>query len=299
MLASAPAGLSWQVVPTLTASGPEQEAQLSAVCWNATSIVDTYCRQPLRAVVNTETELGPGRGRITVDRDTGLVSLITRRWPVTDVAAIQTSPARAFPATWTPVPAGQFRIRRPVIDQLGPTPPSAPSGGNVIDVAPGCIPGHLGRGSLNVQWSYTSGWPHTSLTAAAGEAAETLDVDDVTGWGTGWAAWIYDGPNTEVAQVTAGTATVPMQLPNGAGTVQAGPGTLTLAAPLVNEHSDDAVISAVPSDAIHAAYLAAAVQALETIDAIATQSLSGQMAGGTGALATQYEYLLDPFLRVA
>ena len=299
MLTSRPAGISWTVVPTLNADSSEQLAQLAQVCWTATSIVDTYARQPVRATINTETELGPGHGRIAVDRSTGITTIVTRRWPVTAVNAIQTSPARAFPPTWSQVPSSQWRIRLPVLDQLGPTPPSVPSGGNMIDVAPGQITNMLGRGHLNVQTSSTSGWPHAGLTAATESGAETLTVDDVTGWGSGWVAWIYDGQNTELAEVTAAAAGTPIQLPNGAGPVQAGPGTLTLASALANTHAAGAVISAIPANAIHAAALAATVQALETIDAIATQSLSGQMAGGTGALATETEMLLDDFRRVA
>ena len=298
MLQSAPAGLSWTVVPTLTASGDEQLAQLAQVCWKATSAVDTYCKQPLRATAVTEPLTGPNRPRVSVDRDTGMTALITREWPVTEVHAIQVSPARCFPPVWTLVPANQYRIRHPVLLSAAGLPQTGPSGGNAIDVAPQWVNRDHGPGYWSVLVSYTSGWPHAGFTATAEQAASTVTVDDVTGW-TGYAGFIYDGPSTEFVQVTAAAASVPVQLPGVAGTVQAGPGTLTLASPLAFGHDAGAAISALPMNVIHSAGLHAAVEALETIDGIATQSLNGQMAGGTGVLAEQAELLIDSFVRVA
>ncbi|GAB2695939.1 hypothetical protein GCM10010442_11950 [Kitasatospora kifunensis] len=298
MLTSAPAGISWAVVPTLTASAQTQTAQLAQVCWQATSAVDRYCLQPLRATVNTETGSGPGLPRIASDRATRKGTIVTRRWPVTSVAAIQTSPASAYPEQWTLVPSGQWRVRTPPILSAAPTPSTGPTGGNVIDVAPGYITWGRGKGGWDVMTSYLSGWPHAGLSAAVSAGAESLTVDDVTGW-TGSVGFLYDGISTELVEVTAAAATVPVQLPGVAGTVQAGPGTLTLAGPLGFQHSAGAVLSALPPDVIRAAALQASVMALETIDAIATQSLSGRMAGGTGVLAEEVEMILDNYRRVA
>ena len=94
------------------------------------------------------------------------------------------------------------------------------------------------------------------------------------GGGTGF---VYDGRFTEPATVTAVTAASPAPLPGIAGTVQAGPGTLTLSAPLACAHDAGTVFSALPLTAIiGAALLAATVEALEGIDAIAVQSMNGQ-----------------------
>lgn len=298
MLTAAPAGLSWSVVPTLTASAPAQLAQLAQVCWQATSAVDRYCRQPLRAVINTETGAGPGLPRIASDRATRRGTIVTRRWPVTSVAAIQVSPSIAFPEQWTPVPSGQWRIRHPVILSAAPTPETGPSGGNAIDVAPGYITWDRGKGGWDVMTSYQSGHPHAGLTASATSGAQTLTVDDVTGW-AGTVGFLYDGVSTELVEVVDATAAVPVQLPGVAGTVQAGPGTLALAQPLQFSHSTGAVVSALPPDIIRATALQASVMALEMIDAIATQSLSGQMAGGTTILAEEVELILDDYRRVA
>lgn len=304
MLLSQPAGIAWNVIPTLTASGPEQQAQLAQECLKATSAIDRYCHQPLRAEVVTDPpESGPGRGRVSIDRRTGNAKLITRRWPVTQVLAVQVASARSFPPDWSLVPSGQTLIGRPVIASAGPVPPTEPDGGNVIEVAPGNIgwvaSGRDGfRGLERVMWSYGHGWPHTSLTAPAAASASTITVDDVSGWAVpqGFSGgMVYDSTLTEGAVVLSVSADSPVQLPGVAGTVQAGPGTLTLSAPLQNAHAIGTVISAMPPDLIRAAALQAAVQALEGIDAIATQSQSGQMAGSTGALAAEVERILESY----
>lgn len=297
MLTSAPASLAWNIVPTLTATTAEQAGQLATACWTATSVVDTYVRQPLRAIVNTEEVQGPGQPRMSVSRDSGIATLITRRWPVRSVQAVQTSPARSFPPVWTLAAASQAVPRNPVIVSAGPAPETGPSGGNAIDVAPGVIDPGLGRGWWRVLYSYTSGWPHAGLTSPAEEGAEVLEVDDVTAW-AGVTGFAYDGQFTEAVQVTAAVAGTPVQLPGVAGTVQAGPGTLTLSVPLSSAHDTGTVISAMPANVLRATALAATVEALETIDAIAVQSLSGQSAS-VGALAEESELLLDDFRRIA
>lgn len=298
MLTSHPAGLAWNTVPTLTANSAQQTAQLAEVCWQATSAVDRYCRQPVRATVATEELQGPGLPRVASDRRTRVGTLITRRWPVTSVAAIQTSLARSFPSQWSAVPVGQWKVRNPVILSAAPTPSTGPQGGNRIDVAPGYVTWDHGKGGLDVLLSYIHGWPHAGLAAPAATGAQSLVVDDVTAW-AGAVGIVYDGTNTEFVEVTAAAATTPAQLPGVGGAVQAGPGTLTLAAPLGFQHGTGVVVSALPPDVIRASALQAAVMALETIDAIATQSLSGQFAGGTGVLAEEVEMILDDYRRVA
>jgi hypothetical protein len=56
-------------------------------------------------------------------------------------------------------------------------------------------------------------------------------------------------------------------------------------------------VSALPPDFLRAVALQAAVQALEGIDMIATQSVSGAFAGATGELATEVEMILDSYRR--
>lgn len=293
MLLNKPASISWNVAPTLTDNAADQIAQVQDACWKATSIVDAYCQQPLRASVSSEELTGPGQPWCTVGTGSGVTTLICTRRPIASVAAVQTSPATTWPPAWTLLPAGLYRPKRPVI-MSGAIPPTSFSGGNSIDLAPGYVTWSWGRDGWRVLPSYISGWPHAGTTAPASAAATTLAVDDVTGW-AGATGWVYDGQFTELATVTSVTAATALQLPGNAGTVPAGPGTLTLASPLGFAHDEGTVISALPAAAIHASVLAATVQALEVIDAIATQSLSGQLAGGTSVLAEESEKLLDPF----
>jgi len=308
MLTSSPASLSWTVVPSLTASTAEQAAQLANCCRTATSMVDGFCHQPLRATVNTETITGPGKGRLSVDLNTGIASLVTRRWPVAQVLAVQTSPARSFPPSWTSVEPDQWLIRYPVLSAPFAAPQSSPSGGNVIDLAPGVVAEGNGRGALRLEHAYLSGWAHAGTTSMALAGAMTMPVDDVTGW-AGASGWIYDGTSTEPVTVTTVAADSPLvltgivapvvnSLSGGALTVQAGPGTVTLASPLQYGHGAGTVVSALPETALRGAALFAAVQAIETIDAIATQSLSGEV-GSTSLLADSAEAALCEFRRVA
>ncbi len=303
MLVNAPTGASWDIIPEPNSAPAAQEAELANVCWRATSYCDTYCNQVLRATADTEYLSGPGMPRCNVDPDTGAGVLQMRRWPVTEVLAIQVSPARSFPRVWTPADAGQWDIRHPLTYPGDSASATAPDGGWTIDVAPGVIGGRgAGRGSSRVQVCYVNGWPHTSLTAAAAAGAAVLEVDDVTGW-AGASGFAYDGASTETVSVVSASAAAPLVLPAGAGTAQAGAGTITLSSPLAYGHEAGTVISALPADVILAAVWAAAGQALEAgIDAIAVQSVGGEhiaSGGGGSSLFTEAELLLDAYRRIA
>lgn len=282
------------------------------MCWKGTSRVFTFCNQVLRSTADTEFLNGPGMPRCNVNPNTGAGELQVKRWPVTEVLAIQISPARAFPRVWTPVPAGMWDIRHPLVFSGDSAAPTAPDGGWTIDVAPGyigCGPygrtggfaGSGGRGSQRVQVSHLNGWPHTSLTANAEAGATVLNVDDVTGW-AGASAFAYDGSATEQTAAESVTANSPLVLPNGAGTAQAGPGTITLTSPLAYPHESGTVISAFPATVIEAAVYACAVQALEGgIDSVTIQTLSGEkLSSGSGIedMRKELERLLQSFRRV-
>lgn len=301
---NAPTGASWEIIPEPGASPQAVEAEVTNVCWRATSIVDTYCNQVLRATADTEFLTGPGAPRVGTQWGSCNGLLVMRRWPVTQVLAILTSSNRSFPRSWTAVPAGQYEVEHPLINSVTDTAAATvPDGGWSIVVAPGYIPPlwQRGRNSTRVQVSYINGWPHTSLTAPALAGASTLQVDDVTGW-AGASGFVYDGASTEPTSVTSVAATTPVTLPNGAGTVQAGPGTITLSSPLTFGHAAGTMVSALPANVIWATALAAASQSLESgIMAITVQSLPGtESEGGHGVtdLQTEYELLLEPFRRV-
>lgn len=300
-LLRAPAGISWNVVPTLTANTAEQRAQLDLVCQQVTSGIDGYLHQPVRAVCVTEQPMFPGHPRASMDRHTGILTVVSRQWPVTAVNAVQVQPAACFDDTWTLIPQASTRIRTPVLIPASGDMVTFPSGGNQIDIAPGSIPGGWGRGCGRGQWllstSYTSGYPHTATAVSSSAGTETLTVGDVTAW-PGWSGWLLDGPATEPVTVNGVTAVTPKALPGSGGTVQAGAGTLTLAAPLLFPHPADVLVTALPLAVLQAAALKAAVVALETIAAIAVQSSSGMLPGGLGALAFEAERALDGYARV-
>ena len=302
MLINAPTGVSWNIIPKPKATTDEVLAEVTNVCWRATSKVDTYCRQVLRSTADNEALNGPGIPRCNVDRDTGNGILVMKRWPVTDVLAIQISQARSFPRVWSPVPHGLWDIRHPLISSGDSASATAPDGGWTIDVAPGYISWRpWGRGGQRVLVSYINGWPHTSLTVASLADAGTLTVDDVTGW-AGASGFVYDGASTEQLSVLSVAAATPLPLPNGAGTAQAGPGTVTLTSPLTFPHAAGTVVSALPAVVVEATVYAAAVQALEGgIDAITIQSMPGDhSSSGVSAegLSTEYELLLEEFRRI-
>lgn len=313
MLVDAPTGVSWSIVPKPKATSAEVFAEVTNCLWRATSTVDTYARQVLRSTVGNEYLNGPGIPRCNVDKDTGNGVLQTKWWPVTEVLAIQVSPSRAFPRAWTPVRAGQWDIRHPLISPGDSASTTAPDGGWTIDVAPGWIswrgagaangarPGGGGRGGQRVQVAYINGWPHTSLTQPAEAGATEIDVDDVTGW-RGASGFAYDGAATEQMAGESVAANSPLALPNDAGTAQAGPGTVTLSSPLNFSHQAGTVVSALPADVIYATILATAVQALTGgTDAITIQSISGEHSSPqptADGMTRQYQKLLNEYRRV-
>lgn len=302
MLQNAPTGISWSIIPFPKASDQAQLAEQTNICWRATSIVDTYCNQVLRATVDNEQLSGPGNARVGVQQGTGNGLLIMRRWPVTEVLAIQTALNAGFPRVWSVIPPGQYEVEHPLINTYTDTASAtAPDGGMSVLVAPNYVTWARGRNATRLLVSYVNGWPHTSLTVAAEAGATVLTVDDVTGF-TDATAFVYDGATTETVSVSAVTADSPLSLPFDVGTVQAGPGTLALDAPLAHAHAIGVAVSTLPADVLWASALAAATQALESgTTSITVQNLPGSFtAGGHGVsdLTDEYKRLLDPFRRI-
>lgn len=302
MVMSAPTGIAWTMIPDPESTEPEVLAEATNICWRATSIVDTYCNQTLRSTVNNESLQGPGAPRVGIQQGTCNGKLVMRRWPVTQVLAIQKSLNRSFPRSWSTVPSTQYEIEFPLINAATDTAATdGPDGGSSILLAPGVINDWYGRNGWRILVSYLNGWPHASLTAAAAAGVTSVSVDDVTGF-AGASAFVYDGADTEQLAVSSATATAPLALPNGAGVAQSGPGTLTLTVPLSYGHGAGAVLSSLPANVLWATVLAASTQALESgIEALAIQSVPGtETTGGHGVeqLQMQYELLLDPFKRI-
>lgn len=264
-------------------------------------MVDTACNQVLRATVDNEELSGPYAPRFGFLPDTDVPHLTMRRWPVTQVLAVQASPMRSIPRAWTPLASGSWEIEYPLINgYTDAASATTPDGGYSILLAPGTILRGARRNSVRALVSYTNGWPHTSLTAPAAADATTLQVDDVTGW-AGTSGFMYDGSVTEPVGVTAVSATAPLELPNGVGVAQAGPGTVTLSSPLAYAHAEGTLVSALPGNVLQANVLACMVQAQDAgIIAITAETLPGSVektGGVTASLQASYRQLLGPYCR--
>lgn len=304
LLKAAPTGAPWEIVPYPQSPSAETSAELANIAWRATSIVDSSCHQVLRATVDNEYLTGPGGPRVGIQPGSGNGQLVMHRWPVIDVLAVQTSSNRSWPRSWSTVQSGLYEPTRPLLNQLSDTASQTmPDGGWGITLAPGTVPPlALGRNSTQLLVSYTNGWPHASLTAEALAGATTLQVDDVTGF-TGASAFAYDGASTELLQMQSVSANSPLALPNGVGTAQAGPGTLTLVEPLTQNHDQGVLISALPPNVIWATVLIAAAQVLsEGATSVAIQNIAASLtAGGKGIddLRVEAEIMLNDYKRIA
>jgi hypothetical protein len=274
-------------------------AEQANICQRATSQVDAYCNQVLRASVDNEQYSGP-HYRMTIQNGTGNTRMILQRWPILQVLSVQVAANAVFPRQWRSLQSGMWDIEWPPIGIYGTNAPSsAGEGGQSIVLAPGTTSWCLGRQGYLVRVSYINGWPHTGLTAGVNAGSTQIQVDDCTGWAiqseatlvTGATGTVYDSGAQEVIQVTAASAT-------------AGPGTLTLASPLTFNHDAGVMVSTLPQSVIWATILLCTSIAL-TRGATATtiQTIpGGGGSGGTGAkepsdVAGEAELLLNPFRR--
>jgi hypothetical protein len=269
----------------------QKTAAIYNMCQSATVQAEEYCNQPLRAGLGIEEQSGPDY-YLTVQNGSGLGRMILQRWPITQIVSVQVAAAAGFPTQWTTVPAGYWRIERPVIGSYGTNAPTgAGEGGQAVLIAPQYISWCNGRNGLRVQVTYVHGWPHTSLTASPSSGAETISVDDCTGWGppastsgsnqsTGATGVIYDGASQEVVQCATASAS-------------AGPGTLTLAAGLQYAHNGGVMLSTLPANAIWATALFVGADALTRGATTTTvRSFPGHAGGPSGAEELRVEAML-------
>jgi hypothetical protein len=280
VLVSAPTGISWSSIGGGRGSTPQQQnAEQLNLCVRATAMIDAYCGMPLRATVDTETLSGPDGYRVSI-RPNGTARLMLSRSPVVKVLSGQVSSAAAFPPQWRAIAADQWAPEKPLIGVYGTSAPaSAGEGSQAVLLAPGWLSWRAGRYGSLIQVTYINGWPHGSLAQDVAAAASSLSVDDVTGW-LGAAGIIHDGGSQEAISVTAVT-------PSTVGALS-GPGTLTLASPLVSAHRSGTMVSALPGTVVWAGILFCVSQAL-TRGATATtvQSQPGS-AGGGGRTPEEY-----------
>lgn len=292
MLIASALGVDWTSVPVPGATSQQQTAEQANICQRATDWVDMACGQILRATVDTEEEMGP-HTRLTI-MSNGCARLQLSRWPVLQVLAAKVANATTFPLTYTTVPLDHVATEYAALTQLGTVAADgAGIGPTAVIVAPGFLSWVNGRQGYRLQVQYVNGWPHCGITATANSGANTLTVDDCTGW-AGVTGRIFDGAGTESVAVTSAS-------------VASGPGTLTLGSNLVNTHTGTTaapiVFSALPGTAILAAlYHAAAQVEGRGVMAIDVPELSGaeSSAGGkdAGDLITEAEVMLAHYARI-
>jgi len=296
LLLSAPTGIVWSTLgPGARPNEQQQFDEQLNLCRRATSMIDGYCNQPLRATLDSETLYGPGELRFQMQPN-GNARLLLSRSPVTAVLGGQVSMAASFPAQNTPIPAASFKIANPLIGVYGATVPGgSDNSGQAVFLAPGVVSWLAGRFGYQVQVSYINGWPHGSTQAAAAAGDATIEIDDCTGWGvppggtTGATGTLYDPGAQETITVLAASAT-------------SGPGVLALSAPLAYSHAVGVMASTLPNTVIQAAILYCVSQALvRGTTSTSIQSLPGGAAGGGKSgeeYATEADLMIHPYKRV-
>ncbi len=282
-LLNMPTGISWSTIPGVRSSSADAYSQQYEICLRASAELDGFCLQPLRATVQEEELEGPDF-RLAINPN-GNAVFLTLQWPVISTINAAVCPSRSFPVAWQTIGAGNIRPRQKLTAAFQSVPfGQGGTGLNEIEIAPGWIGWSYGRSGTRALAIYVAGWPHAGITSNVLAGATTIDVDDVTGW-VGYTGMISDGSSTESVIVTAASATNPITVMTG-DAVQAGPGTVTLAAPLQYAHSSGTNLSALPWDLKWATALYAASEAL-TRGATSTtvQQMPGRVTGGgTGAM---------------
>ena len=311
-LVNAPTGIDWSTLgdPTADPSPAQNMAEIWNMCGRATSRVDGYTNQVLRATADVELLHGPDY-RVTVGPASGggyptpywgasapqNARIILSRWPVLQVTGVKTCPNNVWPRSWTSVPSGYFEPEVPPIGIYGSVAPGGSAeGGQAILVGGGFINWSLNRNGWAIEVSYVNGYPHCSLSAACAAGDTTVSVNDCTGWAissfygtyTGATGRVVDSGQQEAVHVTASSAT-------------AGPGTLTLSSPLHYPHEAGTLVTTMPSSIEQACIYFAAAEALTrgatstTIHAVGGAAQSSDK--GAEDLIAEGELLLHAFRR--
>jgi hypothetical protein len=272
VLISAPTGIDWSTIPSRNADARAQRAEQANICLRATGLIEGVANQVLRATLDEEFFSGPSF-RVTINNATGNVRIAVSRWPILQVISAAVT-LDVFPRQWQTVAASQLDIEKPPIGLFGAAQAAdVPDGGQAIIMAPQFMSWWPGRNAFRIQVQYVSGWPHTSLTAAADAGDSTVQVDDCTGWAPsvfdpedqqfGATGIIYDGLFQEVALCIGSSA-------------QAGPGTLTLSQPLTFDHQPGVLFTTLPRTVMNATIdMASSLALARGATATTVQSVSG------------------------
>lgn len=311
-LVNAPLGIDWGSIPFLSADKEQQAAELNDLLWDATNSCDSAVFQPIRATADVESLNGPDQ-RLSVYNGSGgsafgpygwnapgtpqgLTKAIMSHWPILDIIGAQVAQSAQFPPQWRAIPTDSLIISQGMTQLLGGSElgTNFSDGMNEIDIQPGYITWGAGRNGFRVQIGYINGWPHSGLTEACEIGATQLLVDDVTGM-LGTMPVMQDGVDTEVVRVIAAVADNPIV--TAVGTVQAGPGTLTLATGTQNAHNGPTfstlptvAVTCIPSNVRWACfYFASGLALTRGATSISAQQLPGSQQDIGGPTAASLE----------
>lgn len=310
-LLTAPTGIDWSTIPPGDDVTPAQNmAEMWNMCARATSQVNGYCAQTLRATTDVEVCRGPDY-RVTVGPAAGgrwgnsfwgsgyqrsNARIVLERWPVLQVSQVQVCANSTWPRVWTTLPAGWAEPEKPALGIYGSiSPDSDANGSQAIIVGPGFIDWCHGRNGYVIQVSYVNGWPHTEISANVLAGATTVTVNDTTGWAlanfqgtvTGATGVIKDSGQQEAVHVASASTT-------------SGPGVLTLSTALAYPHVAGTILTTLPATVEKACIYFAAAEALTrgatstTIHAVGGHAQGG---GDGSELISEAELLLHPFRR--
>ena len=285
-------------------------AEIWNMCGRATSRVDGYVNQTLRATVDVELHWGPDY-RVTVGPASGgsfptpywgnsaaqNAKIILYRWPVLEVTGVKVCPSNVWPQTWTDIPSGFFAPLVPPTGIYGSIAPGGSAeGSQTVIVGGGYINKTLGRNGWAIEVTYLNGYPHCSITQAAAAGDTTLHVNDTTAWAitnyygtfTGATGRVVDSGQQEAVHVTAASTT-------------AGPGILTLSSALSYPHEAGVIVTTLPAVIDQACIYFAAAEALTrgatstTIHAVGGAAQSSDK--GAEDLIAEGELLLHAYKR--
>ena len=246
-------------------------AEIWNMCARATSRVDAYLNQTLRATADVELARGPDY-RVTVGPASGgswltpyggasaamNARVILQRWPVLQVTSVKVCPNNVWPRTWTTLPSGYYEPDNPPIGLYNSVAPGGSAqGGQAVIIGGGYIDWTYGRNGYVIEIGYVNGWPHCSLTSAVAAGVSSLPVNDCTGWAvssyfgtyTGATGAVEDSGQQEAVHVTSTS-------------VAAGPGTLTLSSPTVYPHAAGTIVTTMPQAIQQACILFCTAEAL-------------------------------------
>jgi hypothetical protein len=251
------------------------DVELENVLARASSWIDSHCNQVLAATVDTETF----RGRASRD---GFLRIHPRYSPVVTVVSAsfgsnpQAMQTLDVSTAWIEDSSVVFPLTLTNASFLGPIQFSRiyqPLAEQFIEI------------------TYVNGYANSLISSTANIADTQISVSDMVGFVPNLKVTIFDGVSTEI--VTVASTFVP----------NSGPGTVTLAAPLMNAHAVGVSVSAMPPAIKQACiYVTNVILKSRGNSALVMNTLTAsQVIGNNPAVANDFMLAVDllrPFRRI-